>query len=342
MKDNQKEQNRLDKERLRARREAAKESKLRRQLKAKLAKTKITNSLLETSKFEIKNSAGRLALKDEVIAAVECVEIESVDPQIPLNQDGLLQFSQNQIFDLTEKISILETEISTLQIRVNALNSLSNAWETERNLTKELITMDEDMIQKNEQKLQLIDLREFEYQADRPEFLRAIIEFFTNNPDEVLTNAKIAKHEVKRSNRMGHLIKIDANLADATILVIHDEDVLKNLEFIVTDFRSIRIDMGQNYRAIRRCIQNDQIEKSRADIIKTFSANLERINLAGAKFQDVVLTTQDSIRTMYTEFDHFQKKLLIPQPQAKIDAGASQFDQMISTIRKGITKGLIK
>jgi len=67
MKYSQKEQNRLDKERLKTRQEAAKESKLRRQSKAKLARTKITNSLLETSKFEIKNSAGRLVLKDEVI-----------------------------------------------------------------------------------------------------------------------------------------------------------------------------------------------------------------------------------------------------------------------------------
>jgi hypothetical protein len=83
---------------------------------------------------------------------------------------------KDQIFDLTEKISVLETEIENLQTRVKDLNFLSKTWEAERNLTKELITMDENVIHKNEQKLQLIDLRAFEYQVDRPEFMRALIE----------------------------------------------------------------------------------------------------------------------------------------------------------------------
>lgn len=293
--------------------------------------------MVEETKSKITNSTDhKLILSDEIVSVIE-PEVEPIKIEqavnSTINQQKLLDMYQKEISNLTEKIKILENEVVDTNERLQKFDNLSNKWRSERSLIKELIRIDENLIYENEIKLNSIHARPFSYQADRNGIVRIIMEFLTKNPDEILTNGRIVRHEIKRQNRMEHLLNIESELGDVTLLMILNENILKSIESTICDFRSVRVDMGKNSRELKTSVKNNQLIQDKNTFIKNFTTNIQKINDLGTEFINSVENTQNYIRRVYTEFDQFQKGLLLPESKTiDLNQATNSFDVMFKNI----------
>lgn len=289
---------------------ANREKRQKRRLANQARKKKINQVAdIKQLKFDLTQSSGELVLNDELVEALEPIEIQKIDS---LKEDELVEIPKSVANALTEKIDCLEFHIENIYERLAVSKNESSILEINRDRTKKLLQYDEDVIYHNEQKLDSSDRDDSEYQTDRHYLTRWIMEKITRKPDEFLANSRIAKHEVRRNSRIDNLLKIESQLAGISIIIIHDESLLENLESTVTDYRSERIDMGKSYRDIRRFFKTKQLQNIRSNIMGSLTQTVQNLNNSSNTLKDRVLEAQDTTRRKYVEFDQYQKNLLFP------------------------------
>ena len=275
--------------------------------------------IVQSTKSQISEGTNKLILSEEIESAIK--------PQtefIPKSGD-LVEISKEQLLSLTDRIQVLEEEQTVLESRLKKLIKVSNQWQAERSLIKELIKMDQDIIYENEQKFEKIDSKNFEYTADRTNIVRSLFEFLTGRPDEILTDGRIIRHEIKYRNRKEQLVKIDSELADVLITIMYNDDLRKMLDVTISELREIRIEVGSNFRLARKAGKNNLLSIEQQQVKKIFSENLSKLNEATMKFKTMISESQNYIREQYKQFDTMQKNLL---NQGK----EYQFDEMVSNL----------
>lgn len=274
-------------------------------------------------------------MDQDILFAAGPIELESskILQVESLHLFELLQVTNDQLNQLTEKIVILETARKCLGIELQGLKSILREWQEERELTKQLIVIDEDILYENEKKLRILDLTNKDHLNNQSTIFRIVNKFITNTFRDILPNFRISKHYVNRSERLQHLIRIDLAIADTIILILHDEDILFHLSKLVFEFRSIRVDLGYDYRTIRTLLKDNKLEQARAEILQHSSDNLIKVSTAGLEFQTRVLEIQSNVRSMFDDFDRYQKNVLQSKSGTSLEKASIEFAEKIQNLK---------
>ena len=316
----------------------AAENRKRDLLKAKneaIRKNK-TSDLLETIK-KVAENPDQLAFAEGILQAIQPLsEVQSLPSEISsLSLDQIAEFGQQQAQDLTKRIDILEVEISGLKGSLKKLNQAANNWKTERTMIKELIQINQDKIFEYEYQLNLMDARRHQSPPDRPEILRYIISWITNQPDEVLVNMNLGRLEVQLLGRINLLTQVDIELGNILIAVRYQEDLLNNIYSSNEFLRNIRCDIGELNRTLRRASKKEGIDTVRKSYLSEVWNQMQKFNTIQENLRDKMLQVNQGLNTQYMQFEQMQKDSLKPMSKPSQAYQATKaLDELIFNLSK--------
>lgn len=286
--------------------------KLLKAKKATLKKNKPKDLVDRTKK--VAENPDQLFFADGIKQAIQPLqEVESLPSDIStLSLTQIAEFGQQQVQDLTERITILEVEIGGLQSSLNQLNRAANGWKTKRAMIKQLIQIDQDRIFEEEYKLDIMDAKGQESPPGRPEILRHIISRITNQPDEVLVNMNLGRLEVQLLGRLNLLTKVDIELGNILITVSYQEDLMHNIYSSNEFLRSIRCEIGELNRTLRRALKKQVIDSTRKIYLTEFLNQMNKVNEIQDDLENKMLEVNQSLNNLYLKFDQMQKEPLRP------------------------------
>lgn len=114
-----------------------------------------------------------LLVNSKITEAIRPVQSEEVSQKIAEFSD-INEYCLKQTDDLIERIIFLEAEFMKAKKENKSLQSLSKKLATERDLIKQLVCLDEDIIIQSEQELAEIHLEELSSVANRSSLLKRI------------------------------------------------------------------------------------------------------------------------------------------------------------------------
>lgn len=204
----------------RAKRDSEKRKNQRLRAKNAALKKKKPKDLVDSTK-KVAENPDQLAIAEGIRQAVQPVQpIQFLtDDGSNMSLDQIAGFGQEQTQDLTDRINLLEIEIGGIQKSLKQLNRLCNGWKTERTMVKQLIRIDQDQIFEDEYKLDLMDAKGQESQPDRPQMLRHLISWITN---QYLKFDQLQKDSLRPINRPSEAYKVTTAL-DRLILDLSNE-----------------------------------------------------------------------------------------------------------------------
>jgi hypothetical protein len=324
---------------LREKRKKLRDQELAKQKKqiSKAQKKEKMDTLIVDTKSKLEK--GELILSDPILKVIEPLETQTLVPfqentssielarNNPLSLEEITDIWMEQSETLSNKIEMVEALQAAGEKRLRRLDKLCSKLQEEQLLMKELIKIDQDIINKNEQKLPLVDSAAYEYQADRSNLVRRLLEFLSGKPDEMLTNNRIRTHEYKISNRQEQLIKIDRTLADLKIVMLYNGNLYDTLKVTSSDYREIRLQLGREFRESRDTIKRNKLKFDHNKIMESLATNIQKINLVGSQFTELMSGTQQSLMDLNSKFDSLQKRLLFGEDKTK---SVNELDDFVS------------
>lgn len=284
--------------------------------KQKLIKAKKV-ALQKNKPKDLVDSTKRVAENPDQLSFAENIEqaIKPVDKYLKTDVSNIsltqiAGFGQAQAQDLTERINLLEIEIEGLEESLNQLNLAANGWRTERTMLKELIRIDQDNIFEDEFKLDILDAKGQESPPGRPEILRHIISRITNQPDEVLVNMNLSRLEVQLLGRVNLLAKVDIELGSILITLRYQENLLNNIYSSNEFLRSIRCEIGEFNRTLRRSSKKQGIDSERKIYFTEFLNQINKINQIQEDLENKMLKVNQGLNIQFIEFEQMQNESL--------------------------------
>ena len=294
----------------------AAENRKRDLLKAKkeaVRKNKTPDLLKDIKK--VAENPDQIAFAEGITEAIQPLpEVQWLPSDISnLSMDQIAAFGQQQAQDLTERIDMLEVEISGLKESLKQLNQAANGWRTERTMIKELIQINQDQIFEYEYQLNIMDARGHESPPNRPEIFRYIISWIRNQPDEVLVNSNLGRLEVQLLGRINLLTQVDIELGNVLIAVRYQDDLLNNIYSSNEFLRNIRCEIGELNRTLRRASKKEGIESTRKSYLSEVWTQMQKFNTIQDNLRDKMVQVNQGLNTQYIQFEQMQNESLKPK-----------------------------
>lgn len=210
----------------------------------------------------------------------------------------------------------LEIEIIGIGKSLEQLNQAANGWRTERTMVKELIRIDQDQIFNDEYLLTLIDAKGIVSPPDRPLLIRYLLSDLMNQPDEVLINMSLGRSESKLLARLKHLTQVDVELGSILLTIRYQEDLLNNVNLSNEFLRTIRLEIGDLNRRLRKTFKKEGIEFIRTTYFNEFGIQMNKINSIRNNLENQMLDVNQTLNNQYLRFYQMQKDSLRPISKA--------------------------
>lgn len=245
---------------------------------------------------------GELVLSTDIIQAIKPIKVDSPLLEKSLAPLKFYQTTKEKQGILTFNIELLDDQISETSEKIKKLKRSFDQLEMEKLEIKKFIRRDEDLIHNNEIKLEILDSMDWmpRHHPDTSDFIRRFVEIITRTPDEVLINLRLSRLDVKLVQRQRQLIQIDKTLANLSIALQYQKDLLQGLEQTGVEYRKIRLEIGKNNRQLKEIISKEQVETVQQSIMNTFLDNLQKVNQASENFQSLM---NINVRQMYEKYN---------------------------------------
>ncbi len=122
----------------------------------------------------------------------------------------------------------------------------------------------------------------------------------------------LGRSESRLLSQTNHLAKVDVELGSILITVRYQDDLLSNLTSSNKFLRSIRSEIGELNRMLRRASKKEGIESTRKIYFDEFWTQIQKLNTIQDNLQNKMLEINKGLNNRYVQFEQMQKESLRP------------------------------
>ena len=145
----------------------------------------------------------------------------------------------------------------------------------------------------------------------------------------------LGRLEARLLVRLNLLTKVDIELGNILIAVRYQEDLLNNIYSSNEFLRTIRCEIGELNRTLRRASKKDGIETVRKSYLSEVWNQMQKFNTIQYNLRDKMLQVNQGLNTQYIQFEKMQNESLKPMTKPSEAYQATKaLDELIFNLSK--------